>query len=152
MKEKLDGELTPLQMLERDRGRLSENDAHDLANLMITKFDGLDLTKLEPKDYEEAEKEILELKRWAEGKETTEDTLVAILKRMTVLMPLLFISTLGINAIADINPNAGNLILSIFGSMSLSALSLGRKYGNVEKKLSELETNNRKRIIAEEEY
>ncbi len=79
MKEKLEG-LTPLEMDRIEKSRLSLEEAQDMANMIITKFEGYDLSKLEPEDYEEAMKEIEAIKRWAEGNETTREKLVEVLK------------------------------------------------------------------------
>jgi len=151
MKERID-ELTPSEMQGIDNNRLSEEEAHDLANLIMTKFDGLDLTKLEPKDYEQAQKEILELRKWANKDDTPVDDLKVILGQMTITLPLYFATIMGTTAIMNGIPYGSDLaVAAILSTMNGLAITAGKSRKS-QKKLSDLYQKTSERRAAEKKY
>ena len=61
-------EKTPEEMKIIEDNRLSETQAHELANMIQAKLEEYDLKQLKPKDYEKAMKEIEVLQNWANGR------------------------------------------------------------------------------------
>ena len=151
MKEKIDG-LTPSEMQEIDNNRLSEEEAHNLANLILTKFEGLDLTKLEPKDYEQAQKEILELKKWANKDDTPVDDLKVILGQMTITLPLYFATAMGATAFMNGIPSGADLAFAAIVSTMNGIVIAGLKNKESREKLSDLQEKTFERRVAEKKY
>ena len=152
MKEKLEN-LTPLEMDRMEKGRLSLEDAQEMANMIITKFEGYDLSKLEPEDYEHAMKEIEEIKRWAEANETTREKLIEVLKRCSLFGTLRLISVVGPSVFLGSNTFA-KVVSGVLGVAAGYKMwpSLDYRRKNANKELSDLKNETEERLEAEEKF
>lgn len=168
MKEKMES-YTPLEMEKIEKGRLSSWEAQELANMIITTFEGYDLKKLEPKDYEKAMEEIEEIKKWSKGEETKIEDLIEILKSIAVMGGVSYFyfgavakaleilsNTVSLPTWGKISVAVASSIGAFFGSMkTLNAVSDHGKMGNrihAKEKLKNLEDETRARLEAEEKY
>lgn len=165
MKEKMEG-YTPLQMERIEKGRLSLEQAQDFANLIVTKFEGLDPKKLEPKDYEQAMKEIENLKKWAKGDVRTIRSLIIELKESPVLCTFmtLLTSSLPFTALSFLDkavasPSFNSIIMAAIATPVAikmvsdfpSNLRHNAKITSI-KELRQLEEETEARLAAEEKH
>ncbi len=132
-----------------NENRLSPENAQELANLILTKLDKYDFKKLETEDYEEAMREIENLKRWASGKEHSRDkieSLVDFFNEHKILSSIMAAGFIGM-ATAEVTgggfaQSAASLCAS-FGAAFVLAHGEGLN-GNfkTKEKISELELKN----------
>jgi len=162
MKERVDG-LTASEMENVESKRLSPEQAQDLANLIITKLNGFDPKKLEAEDYEEALKEIENIKAWANGERRTLYGLYTILKTTSAfgiagILCGLLISAIDSNSImagsapAFIGAASGFTTGNIINIMKDAYGAPGGIQDKKIKELSKLEQKTDERLKAEAKF